>query len=183
MHAKIVNVFIRMSLGFATCSALLANSGACRAETTQIAKGITGGALLGGEVVMLTEAALGVKPVWAYIVGGVAGAGAGGVGGYYLAESTDNNKPTSFLVAGGVALVIPTLIGIAMATHFEPPEEHTQEQIPNEEPPYDAEPPPPAAKLGLPTLNVAQAFTPEELAKYGVRQTTELHVSLLNGVF
>ncbi len=182
MRAKIVNVFIRLSLGLATCAALLGSPRDCLAETTQLAKGITGGALLGGEVVMLTEAALGVKPIWAYVVGGVAGAGAGGIGGYYLASSTDDNKPTSFLVAGGVALVIPTLIGIAMATRFEPPEAHQQEQTLDEEPPYDAEPLP-GAQLGLPTLDVKQAFSSEELVKYGVRQTTELHMSLLRGVF
>ena len=53
-----------------------------QAEASPTGKGITGGALLGGEAVMLTEAALKVKPWWAYALGGVAGGIAGGVGGY-----------------------------------------------------------------------------------------------------
>jgi hypothetical protein len=43
-------------------------------EASSTGKGIVGGALLGAEAVMLTEAAIGVKPRWAYLVGGGAGA-------------------------------------------------------------------------------------------------------------
>src|SRR6185295_18636203 len=55
-------------------------------DASPTAKGIVGGALLGGEAVMLVEAALDVKPAWAYIVGGLAGGVGGGVGGYFVEQ-------------------------------------------------------------------------------------------------
>ena len=50
-------------------------------EASPNVKGVVGGALLGAEVVLVTQAALDVEPTWAYVVGGLAGAAAGGVGG------------------------------------------------------------------------------------------------------
>ena len=50
-------------------------------EVSPTGKGIVGCALLGAETVMLIEAAAGARPGWAYILGGVLGAGAGAAGG------------------------------------------------------------------------------------------------------
>jgi hypothetical protein len=181
MRQKIVNVFIRMSLAGLVGLALTSSPRECRADA-KIAKGITGGAFIGAEVVMVTEAAFGVKPKWAYVVGGVAGAGAGAAGGYFIADGS-SNKTTSFLLAGSLALVMPTMIAVVMATDFQPPPAHKQEPTIDEEGPAEAQPPLPGARLELPTVNVAQAFTSDELSKYGMRQTTEYHFSLLRGVF
>src|SRR6185295_3492421 len=52
-------------------------------------KGIVGGALLGGEVVMLVEAAFGVKSGWVYILSGVAGAAGGGFVGSLIEKDAD----------------------------------------------------------------------------------------------
>jgi hypothetical protein len=184
-----MNVIVRLSLPLLIVSGLVSAGGECRAQSAglQKAKGTVGGGLLGAEVVLLTEAALGVQPAWAYIVGGVAGAGAGAVGGYYLSDG-GSNKPSSFLLAGGIALTIPTMIAVLSATHYEPPDSYRLDVAPEDELledevlPPDA-PPPPAARLDLPTVTVAQAFSREEMQMFRVRQVTELHLSLLHGVF
>jgi len=103
-------------------------------------KGTVGGALLGAEAVMLTEAIIGVKPAWAYVVGGVAGAAGGGFGGYFAEERT-TAKLSLYLLAGGMALVIPTTIVVLDRTAYEPPVEFTQDAPPEDEP--LAEPPQP----------------------------------------
>jgi len=165
------------ALGLCTLLALLASAGEGRAEssTANRAKGIAGGALVGSEVVMLTEAAIGLQSGWLYAVGGVVGAGGGGVAGYYIGGSV-SPKPPSFLLAGGIALVIPTLIGIATATSFEPPENYRPERSPDE----DAAP---DARLELPSVEIARTFSDAEIHMFRVTQATELHLSLLRGVF
>jgi hypothetical protein len=185
-----MNVILRLSLPLLVVSALVSAGGECRAQSAglQKAKGTVGGGLLGAEVVLMTEAALGVQPAWAYIVGGVAGAGAGAVGGYYLSDG-GSNKPSSFLLAGGIALSIPTMIAVLTATHYEPPDSYRLDVAPEDEPLLEEEilspdaPPPPAARLDIPTITVAQAFSREEMYIFGVRQVTELHLSLLHGAF
>ncbi len=113
-------------------------------------KGITGGALLGAEAVLLSEAILDVKPGWAYLVGGLLGAGAGGFGGYY-AEQQDSAKLSLYLLAGGMALAIPTTVAVLSATAYEPPADYTEDRGPVDEPvaeppqPEGAAPAPPAA--------------------------------------
>src|SRR5688572_8579953 len=77
-------------------------------ETTDsMGKGIVGGALLGGEAVMFVQALVGVKPWWAYAIGGGAGAIAGGVGGFFLADADTGAAPMALLTAG-LVLAIPT---------------------------------------------------------------------------
>lgn len=182
-----MKVIVRLSLPLLLVTALAAAERECHAQSAglQRAKGAVGGGLVGAEVVVLTEAALGVKPAWAYLVGGVAGAGGGAVGGYYLADGS-NNKPMSFLLAGGIALAIPAVIAALTATHFEPPDTYRQDTAPEDEPftnELAADAPPIAAHLEVPTLTLAQAFSQQELSMFRLRQVTELHLSLLRGAF
>lgn len=166
-------------------AATLAFGGDCRADTLHRVKGITGGAMLGAEVVLMTEAALGVKPAWAYLAGGAAGAGAGALGGYYLG-GTSSPVPSSWALAGGIALVIPTMIAVVAATSFDPPNHFQRDEWPEEELDEDSEPlldDMESSTLQLPTLGVAQAFSAEELHAFGGRQATELHVAVLRGTF
>ena len=102
-------------------------------EASSTGKGIVGGALLGAEAVMLTEAVIGVKPRWAYYVGGAAGAVAGGVGGYFLEENL-SAKTNMFLLSAGMVLAIPTTIAMLAATQYEPPASYVQDQAPTDEP-------------------------------------------------
>jgi hypothetical protein len=127
-----------VSSGIASALVLGLTSPAQAEEASPTGKGITGGALLGAEVVMLTEAALKVKPAWAYIVGGVVGAAGGGVGGYFLEQEGDA-KLSLYALAGGFALVIPTTVAVLSATAYEPPRDYTQDRAPADEP--VAEPP------------------------------------------
>jgi len=172
-----MNVFPRISLGFCTLLALLASAADGRAESsgTNHAKGIVGGTLVGAEVVMITEAAVGVKPTWLYLLGGAVGGLGGGWAGYHIGGSS-SAKPPSFLLAGGIALVIPTLIGIVSATQFQPPDTYRQD------PPLD-EGAAPETRLELPSVEVARTFSDEEVHDFHLPRTTAVHVSLLRGVF
>jgi hypothetical protein len=153
--------------------------GTCRpahAIDGNIVKGTVGGAMLGAEVVMLGESAFRLRPGWLYLVGGGAGAGAGAWLGYKICDDS-SNKPPSFLLAGGIALVIPTIMGVLTATQYAPPDSFRQEPRSADDS-AAAEP-----RLELPSLGLAQAFSPQELAQFRVEQVTELHLSVLRGVF
>ena len=122
---------------------------AAHAETTEVSttgKGTVGGTLLGAEAVLAVEAAFKVQPTWAYVVGGLGGGAAGGVGGYFI-EKSASPRTTLFMLAGGMALAIPVTVAVLSATAYEPPASYTQDRAPADEP--IAEPPQPAA---TPTL-------------------------------
>ncbi len=114
-------------------------------EASPTGKGIAGGALLGAEAVMVTEAAVGVKPAWAYLVGGLAGGAAGGVGGYFVEQNADARAPM-LMLAGGLVLAIPTAVAVLAATAYEPPANYLQDEPPADEPVAE----PPAAKDAAP---------------------------------
>ncbi len=130
----------------------LAAQAAGVAEASPSGKGIAGGALLGAELVLATEAALDVQPTWAYIVGGVAGGAAGGVGGYFVETSGDARIPM-LMLAGGLAFAIPTVVAVLSATAYEPPTDYLQDTAPADEP--VAEPPRPSGADGTPTPEAA----------------------------
>jgi hypothetical protein len=188
---------------------VLCASGRARADGNTV-KGTVGGAMLGAEIVMLTESAFRLRPGWMYLAGGAAGGLAGGYLGYEISDGS-SNRPPSFLLAGGIALIIPTIMGVLTATQYEPIGTLRQEgadqdagDVPGEaddsdtdfEDPGANEPDSmhgverkergahhPAPRLELPTIGLAQAFSREEIAQFRVRQAAELHVSLLRGVF
>ncbi len=108
-------------------------------EPSSTGRGIAGGALLGAEAVLVTEAALNVKPSWMYLVGGTVGAAAGGFGGYFL-ESTLDAKENMYLLAGGMLLVIPTAVAVLSASAYEPPTDYTQDSAPKDAPAAEAVP-------------------------------------------
>jgi MFS family permease len=110
--------------------------------TAATAKGVVGGALLGAEAVMLTEAAADVKQGWAYGLGGGLGAVAGGVGGYF-AEHGGDARLSLYLLVGGMALAIPTTVAVLSATAYEPVN-YTEDKPPPADEPV-AEPPQPGA--------------------------------------
>lgn len=110
-------------------------------QASPTGKGITGGALLGGETVMLVEAAASVKPAWAYAVGGILGAAGGGVGGYF-AEQGGDAKLSIYLLVGGMALALPTTVAVLSASAYEPTN-YMEDHPPTDEP--VAEPAQPSA--------------------------------------
>ena len=83
-------------------------------------KGITGGILLGAELGMLPQGILGVDKWWTYLLGGAVGAAGGGVAGYFVETGTSTAEPSLYMLAGGMALIIPTVVLTLNATAYKP---------------------------------------------------------------
>ncbi|MFZ5891141.1 MAG: hypothetical protein ACOY0T_08825 [Myxococcota bacterium] len=155
---------MRLLPSILTCAvtvAWLAHAGVANAQqASPDGKGIVGGALLGAELVMDVEAAFKVKSPWAYIGGGLAGAAAGGVGGYFVEQSVDTARIPMLMLAGGLTLAIPTTVAVLSATAYEPPATYVVDKQPTDEPvadpartsapPAAPTPPPPTAPNDTP---------------------------------
>jgi hypothetical protein len=112
-------------------AALLAPSREAHADqVNSTGKGITGGALLGGEVVVIIESIAGVTSTWPYIVGGLAGAAGGGIGGYFVEQNSSDGRAPMYMLAGGMALIIPAVVLTLNATRYQPEEGATEENAP-----------------------------------------------------
>lgn len=173
------------ALATLTCAAVawLASPAAAQAQSNEVSatgKGITGGVLLGAEAVMLTEAALNVKPAWAYAVGGIAGGIGGGVAGYF-AEQGSSAKLPLYLLAGGMALAIPTTVAVLSSTAYEPPADYTEDRGPTDEP--VADPAAPSASRKAPQ-HAKRAAKPRRVAsaQERVQKRLELAPPALLGV-
>jgi hypothetical protein len=99
-------------------------------EVSPDGKGIVGGALLGAEVVTVIEALAGTKPAWAYIVGALAGGAAGGVGGHFVENGSSDGKLPMYMLAGGLAGIIPAVVLTLDATRYQPEEGATEDNVP-----------------------------------------------------
>lgn len=174
---------------------------------TPTGKGIAGGAMLGAEVVLITTAIIGVKAWWPYVLFGAVGAGGGAVGGYFVEQVDDGNtpEPSLYMLAGGLALVIPTVVAVLNATAYEPEEEGEDgeeedgEETPDVEGNVEVEtgkrrPIPmamvgvdlfgtPRVSPGLPAVAVTPMYSRQELVTYGVEQETVVTVPLVTGAF
>jgi hypothetical protein len=126
-------------------------------EVTPTAKGIVGTALLGGEVVVFAEAIFGVRSPAAYIIGAGAGAVAGGVGGYFIEQSVDDGRIPAYLLAGGLALMIPAIVVALDATRYMPTEGAREDKPPANLPPSDPGKPGGSSVVGA---EAAPATTP-----------------------
>lgn len=99
-------------------------------EVSPTGKGIVGGALLGSEVVTITESLFGVHPGWAYALGGGLGAVGGGIGGFFVEQASSNGEAPVYMLAGGMALIIPALVLSLNATRYRPSESATEDKPP-----------------------------------------------------
>jgi hypothetical protein len=196
--------------------------------------------------VTIVEAIAGARPVWAYLVGGGLGAVGGGVGGYFIEQGSSDGRVPVYMLAGGLALIIPAIVLTLNATRYMPDENATEDKAPTNSP--DANPgasgggsvqlapggasvggsttttpppttpaptppttttpppaggttttpptaPPPQAPLsllhagaggagfGIPIPTVRPMWTPQEQAKLGLQQGTEVRVSVLHVTF
>jgi hypothetical protein len=122
---------------------LVMGAGEARADgpVTGTGKGIAGGALLGGEVATITMSVIGIEAAWPYFAIGGAAALGGGIGGYFVEQAAPPEVPL-YMLAGGMALVIPTLVAALNATAYKPPEEDVADPSVTEPAP---EPPMPGA--------------------------------------
>jgi hypothetical protein len=137
-------------------AALVAGTGQARAEgpVDSRPKGIIGGGLLGAEVVMITMGAIGVEKGWPYIVFGIVGAAGGAIGGFFVEEASgvDAAEAPTYMLAGGMALVIPTMIVTLNATAYKPPADDKGEPVDNKP---AVEPAPPGGSVTVTTSKSA----------------------------
>jgi hypothetical protein len=127
-------------------------------DVSSTGKGIGGGALLGGEVVWIVEGIAGVHSGWAYVIGGVLGAGGGGVGGYFVEKGSSDGKAPMYMLAGGLALVIPAVVLMLNGTRWQPEEGATEDRTPVGPP---AEPGSPGTSItGQPNAGAAPTPAP-----------------------
>jgi hypothetical protein len=198
----------------AAAAAVVAAPGEARAQATSgdvsgTGKGIVGGGLLGAEVVDLTLGAIGVQRAWPYLVLGAMGAAGGAAGGYFVEQ--DSPDGAVYMLAGGMALVIPTLVVALNATSYHPPETDQTEPVQNqpsgepvkagvsitskaEQRKHVARVPVHYAlslvdfyrgtlALGMPAVELRPRYTMQEMAMFGVEQRTEVRVPLFQAAF
>ena len=126
-----------VTCGLTLAATMHASEGTARAdEVSPTGKGIVGGALLGGEIVTIPMALFNVKSGWAYAIGGGLGMIGGGVGGFAIERasfSSDGRVPI-YMLAGGMALIIPAVVLILNATRYEPNEHVTEDKAPTNAP-------------------------------------------------
>ena len=108
-------------------------------EVSSTGKGITGGALLGAEVPVMIESIAGVHSGWVFFITAVVGAGGGGLGGYEVEKGSSDGMAPMYMLAGGLALVIPAVVLTLNATRYQPEEGATEDRTPG-----------PAAEPGAP---------------------------------
>jgi len=101
---------------------ILSSANAIAQETSSKGEGAIGGALLGAEVVVFSEAVAGVEPLWAYVLGtGLAAAG-GAYAGLRIAENSDPDV-SNWMVGAGVVLLLPTVVWVGDAREKTTPPE------------------------------------------------------------
>jgi hypothetical protein len=115
-------------------------------EVSPTGKGIAGGALLGAEAVTIVESLADVHAGWAYAVGGIVGAGGGAVGGYFVEQGSNDGRAPVYMLAGGLALVIPAIVLTLNATRYRPEAGATDDHVPTA----------PAAEPGVPGAGVVE---------------------------
>ncbi len=126
------------------------------AAVSGTAKGIIGGGLLGAEIVMMPMGIAGLKPWWPYVVFGGVGAVGGAVGGWAIEQEAPPAEAPLYMLAGGLALIIPTLVLTLNATTRS---EYDDEQDPSTltkqpEDPLNAPIPGEGGEPGTPALEV-----------------------------
>jgi hypothetical protein len=145
-------------------------------EVSSTAKGITGGALLGAEAVTIVESLAGVHAGWAYGVGALVGAAGGGVGGFFVEQGSSDGRVPTYMLAGGLALIIPAIVLTLNATRFMPEEGASEDRAPTAPaaepgtpggsvtgaPPDVAAPPPPPPPETAPAPTPAPSPTPPQ---------------------
>jgi hypothetical protein len=129
---------LRISLVAALAAAtIVAAPGTARADdVTPNGKGIVGGGLLGGEIVVFGEALFGVHSTAAYLLGAGVGAAGGAVGGYFIEQNVSDGRVPVYMLAGGIALLIPAIVVTLDATRYLP-NEGAREDKPVQLPPSD----------------------------------------------
>jgi hypothetical protein len=145
----------------ATGTVLLGSPSVAHAEeVSPTGKGVVGGAFLGAEVVVFIEAIAGVRSGTAYLLGAGGGAVAGGIGGYFIEQSATDGRAPAYMLAGGLALVIPALVVTLDQTRYLPAEGAREDRPVTNLPPSDPGKPGGGAVIGAEPKAPAPAATP-----------------------
>jgi len=126
-------------------AAFMAHAPEARAdEIAGTPKAMVGGGFLGAEVVAIPMAIAGVRAGWAYAVFPPLGAVGGVIGGYFMDQAYDNSGKnggtaqnaygSAFMLAGGMALIIPTIVLMLNATRYHPAENAVEDRAPKNVP-------------------------------------------------
>lgn len=138
-----LNLRILSSFTMATCLTLAWPTSNVHADVPSGAgKGIVGGGLLGAELGFLTLAASGARSWWFYATIPPATCAGGIIGGYFIERNATSEIPIAML-AGGIALIIPTVVATLSAVAYRPGPEETV--------PVDAVPSPTPTKVEVKT--------------------------------
>lgn len=90
-------------------------------------KGTVGLGLMGVELGLIIPAIAGARDWWPYLVFPVLGGAGGAVGGYFMDINTTNQPEIGVaMLAIGMALLVPTIIGTLALTAYTPPTESSQ---------------------------------------------------------
>jgi hypothetical protein len=133
-----------------TFLAVIATSSVREAHADEVSpsgKGIAGGVLMGAESVTIVASIAGLRTPWVYGVAAVAGAAAGGVGGYYVEQGSSDGTVPMYMLAGGLALLIPAVVLYLNGTRYQPEEGAAEDRAPAG----------PAAEPGVPGAGVTTA--------------------------
>ncbi len=159
---------------------------------TATGKGIAGLALVGGSLTATTMGIVGVGKTWPYLVFPPLVAVGGGIGGYFM-ESAAPVEVSTYMLGAGMALVIPTIIVSLNATAYKTPDDYPNDpskKTPAAEAPSAAFVPQSLVgfhhgrlAIGLPPVQVRNAYTTDEMAKFGVNQAREIHVPIVHASF
>jgi hypothetical protein len=145
--------------------ASLVGAGDARADdVSPSGKGIVGGGLLGAEVVTIVESIAGVRSGWAYGIGAVVGAAGGAVGGYFVEQGSSDGRAPVYMLAGGMALIIPAIVLTLNATRYMPDATATQDTTPVDVGPT-ADPGTPAGPTIAPPTTPPPATQPDATPK------------------
>jgi len=191
-----------------TAAATVTTEAKAETEVKATGKGIAGGALLGGELGFLTLSAFGARSSWMYYTIPTALAIGGGVGGYFIEKGGTPNVPM-YMLAGGMALLIPTIVVTLSANSYSA---QSEDSTPSDAAPTvkaeggggaggKTEPAGGPAKhkvegrkalpmallnldsnsvgIGVPLVHLRPAFTTEEVAIYGLKQRYEVHAPVV----
>ncbi|HEY3820548.1 MAG TPA: hypothetical protein VGL81_25455 [Polyangiaceae bacterium] len=99
-------------------------------EVSSSGKGITGGALLGAEVPVIVEGIAGLHSGWVYLISAIVGGGGGAFGGYEVEKGSNDGKAPMYMLAGGLALVIPAVVLVLNGTRYQPEEGAAEDRTP-----------------------------------------------------
>jgi hypothetical protein len=97
------------------------------AVVQSLPKGTIGFGLMGVELGLIVPAIFGARDWWPYLDFPVLGGAGGAVGGYFFDVATRNQPEISVaMMAVGVALLVPAIIGTLALTAYTPPSESQQ---------------------------------------------------------